>query len=90
MMAAARRSAVLGVLSFSLLVLPGCGDPATEDDRGYTKAPLEDPGFVVNGEPASEMDAAGDPERPVIEEIPAPTDSGAYRPPAQRDTTKKN
>lgn len=32
-----------------------CGDPATEDARGYTKAPLESPGLVIGGEPESAL-----------------------------------
>jgi mono/diheme cytochrome c family protein len=35
------------------VALAGCGDPATEDSRGYTKAPLEAPGLLVAGEPES-------------------------------------
>ena len=38
------------LLTLTVLAL-GCGDPATEDDRGYTKAPLEEPGLLVTGEP---------------------------------------
>lgn len=32
-----------------------CGDPDTNDRRGYTKAPLENPGLLIGGEDASEM-----------------------------------
>lgn len=41
---------ILLVLSVVALA-SGCGDPPTEDARGYTKAPLEAPGLVVRGEP---------------------------------------
>ncbi len=34
-----------------------CGDPETEDGRGYTKAPLENPGLLIDGEDASAMAA---------------------------------
>lgn len=47
---------VLGVLA--------CGDPETNDRRGYTKAPLENPGLLVNGEDASPMVALGQPDLP--------------------------
>jgi mono/diheme cytochrome c family protein len=45
----------------------GCGDPATEDTRGYTKAPLENPGLLVGGEDATLMAALGRPDRPRVE-----------------------
>lgn len=44
------RKIVMGVM---VLALAGCGDPATEDERGYTKAPLERPGLLIAGEPES-------------------------------------
>ncbi|MFO7894614.1 MAG: cytochrome c [Longimicrobiales bacterium] len=46
------RKILLGAM---LLVLAACGDPATEDSRAYTKAPLEKPGLLVAGEPESAM-----------------------------------
>ena len=47
----------------ALIVLVGaCGDPVTDDDRGYTKAPLENPGLVIEGEAESPMDDLGDPD----------------------------
>jgi mono/diheme cytochrome c family protein len=49
------RKIVLGAL---VVTAVACGDPATEDARGYTKAPLEKPGLVVGGEPESAMDVA--------------------------------
>ncbi len=33
--------------AISLALLFGCGDPATSDRRGYTKAPLERPGLII-------------------------------------------
>jgi mono/diheme cytochrome c family protein len=44
------RKILLGVIA---VALAGCGDPATEDARGYTKAPLEAPGLLIAGEPES-------------------------------------
>ena len=47
------------VLAVMLVALAACGDPATEDQgRGYTKAPLENPGLMVDGEPTSPMKVA--------------------------------
>ena len=45
------RKVLLGV---TVLVV-ACGDPATEDPRGYTKAPLESPGLAIVGEPRSPL-----------------------------------
>ena len=42
----------------------GCGDPETDDDRGfYTKAPLEDATFFVDGEDPAPVAELGDPIR---------------------------
>lgn len=49
------------------VVALACGDPDTEDARGYTKAPLENPGLLVAGEEATPMDALGRPDRPRVE-----------------------
>jgi mono/diheme cytochrome c family protein len=51
------------VLAIALLVV-ACGDPDTNDDRGYTKAPLERPTVLVQGERPSDMDRLGDPILP--------------------------
>ncbi len=49
------KSRVL-VAALALGVL-ACGDPETDDDRGYTKAPLENPGLLIDGEDATAMAA---------------------------------
>ena len=57
----------------AVLVVAACGDPDTSDNRGYTKAPLERPTVLVQGEPRSEMDALANPampEAPLIEAEP--------------------
>ena len=71
------------------LVLAGCGDPETTDTRGYTKAPLEDPGLIVDGEDASPMAALGEPNRPrpVILRAPEATDEAAGDAAAGADVT---
>jgi mono/diheme cytochrome c family protein len=64
-----------------LLAAAGCGDPKTNDARGYTKAPLEQPTVLVKGEPKSRMDELGNPilpEAPVYKaETPADTQKTA-------------
>ena len=66
-----RRTMIIAVLA-----LAACGDPATNDNRGYTKAPLEKPTVLVQGEPESEMDKLGDPARPDAPIIKAEEDTG--------------
>lgn len=58
------------------IVLFGCGDAETNDGRGYTKAPLEEPGLLIKAEGSSDMDALGTPVMPRDTLIPveaAPT-----------------
>jgi mono/diheme cytochrome c family protein len=64
----------LGILSCALLILFvfACGDPATGDNRGYTKAPLEHPSVVIRGEEPSGISRYGAPNRVVAEEIQLP------------------
>lgn len=52
--------------------LVGCGDPGTTDDRGYTKAPLEDPSVLIAGEEPGRMARYGEPNRVVAEELRLP------------------
>lgn len=47
-----------------LLALAACADPGTNDRRGYTKAPLENPGLLVKGEDATVMAAMSRPNLP--------------------------
>lgn len=71
-----RLSSVAGAALLAATVA-ACGDPATTDDRGYTKAPLEKPGWVVTGEEPTEMDALGDPIRVPALESDSATGEGA-------------
>lgn len=50
-----------------------CGDPESNDQREfYTKAPLEDPGLFVRGEPTTELSGIGEPiRRPPESTMPA-------------------
>lgn len=61
-----------------------CGDADTNDNRGYTKAPLEHPTLLIESERPTAMAELRDPLVPVIREIPAPepTDTAAAAPPA--------
>lgn len=63
------RAAAWGIVVV-VVTWSACGDPETNDRRGYTKAPLEDPGLLVGGEEATPMAALGTPERtePVLPE----------------------
>lgn len=54
-----KRSTATALL---VVAVAACGDPATSDDRAYTKAPLENPGLVVEGETASPMAELGEPD----------------------------
>ncbi len=61
----------------TMLALTACGDTETTDSRGYTKAPLEQPGLVVSSEPGSAMEGIGTPDRPRPEIVQVPGDTGA-------------
>jgi hypothetical protein len=54
------RSAAL----LAVFALAACGDPNTNDARGYTKAPLEHAGLIIKGEGSSAMDSLGGPILP--------------------------
>lgn len=70
---------VVAVLTLGVLA---CGDPETNDRRGYTKAPLENPGVLVGGEDVSPMVALGQPD------LPRPrTDFDQPVPPADEEGT---
>ncbi len=47
----------------AVLAVSACGDADTNDARGYTKAPLENPGWTIEAEEPSEMAELGDPIR---------------------------
>jgi len=72
-----------GVACAAVLVavlVAACGDAPTADRRGYTKAPLEDPGLTVRPEPRTVMDSLGEPVAPVP--APAPVSRPAQPAPA--------
>jgi hypothetical protein len=55
----------------------GCGDPPTNDRRGYTKSILEAPGVRIRGEARSEMDRLGDPILPTADTVVLPDSATA-------------
>jgi mono/diheme cytochrome c family protein len=60
------------VVALVALATAACGDPETDDNRGYTKAPLEHPTVVIRGEEPGEMSRYGSPNRVVAEVIELP------------------
>ncbi|MEX0907720.1 MAG: cytochrome c [Gemmatimonadota bacterium] len=61
-----------GVLLLLAAASAACGDPETNDNRGYTKAPLENPNVFIAGEEPGEMAQYGAPNRVVAERIDLP------------------
>jgi mono/diheme cytochrome c family protein len=61
-----------GVLTLLALAFVACGDAATTDRRGYTKAPLESPGPLIRAEQPGEMARYGQPNRVVADRIELP------------------
>lgn len=68
-MKAVIRVLVVGALMTGALA---CGDPETNDHRGYTKAPLEHPTLLIDGEETTDMATLREPLVPPIHEFPAP------------------
>ena len=58
-----RSIRVFGCL-LALCGISACGDAATTDNRGYTKAPLEEPRLLIKPEHGSAMDSLGSPVMP--------------------------
>ena len=53
------------VVAVGIVALGACGDQATTDEgRGYTKAPLEDPNLFIEPEGVTEMARLNEPLRP--------------------------
>jgi hypothetical protein len=64
------------LLLMAAVGLGGCGDPDTNDDRGYTKAPLERPTVLIDGERPSPMREFGAPRLPQTEPLELPDSAG--------------
>ena len=74
------RSVVLAALTLALVA---CGDSDTNDPRGYTKAPTENPGWTVEAEEPTAMAELGDPIRiPSMDTVAADTTPAAAAPAA--------
>ena len=74
------RSVVLAALALALVA---CGDSDTNDPRGYTKAPTENPGWTVEAEEPTAMAELGDPIRiPSMDTVAADTTPAAAAPAA--------
>jgi len=59
------------------LVVAACGDAPTNDHRGYTKAPLENPGLRIQSEQKAQVAEFAQPQRPEVVEIPPPAADAA-------------
>jgi mono/diheme cytochrome c family protein len=77
-------SNVRKLIIVAVLGVAACGDPETNDKRGYTKAPLERPTVLVQGEPKSTMDELGNPMMPEAPIIKAERDTGKAQTAAPR------
>lgn len=60
------KGGVTGALFVAVVGVAACGDPETNDTRGYTKAPLENPSVVITPEPAATFEGMNEPVRPPI------------------------
>lgn len=63
---------IRGALAVFVIGAAACGDPRTTDDRGYTKAPLENPTVVIRGEEPGTVSRYGAPRRVEAEPIVLP------------------
>lgn len=79
--------AVIRIFAFCALAAAACGDPETNDDRGYTKAPLERPRLLVGGEQPTDMALLREPLTPVIRQVPMPDTTPAPAAPAEQPGT---
>ena len=73
------------LLASCVIALAACGDPDTNDPRGYTKAPLETPGWTVEGEEPTAMADLGDPIRiPSMDTVALDTSAAPAAQPASQ------
>jgi mono/diheme cytochrome c family protein len=69
-----------------VVLLAACGDQETTDPRGYTKAPLENPTVMIEGERPGTVAQYGQPNRVVAEEIELPEEPEQTAQPEQPET----
>lgn len=70
----AKNASMVTILT-AALVAAACGDAPTDDRRGYTKAPLEDPGLTITSEGTTQMAELAQPQLPQVVEIAPPADT---------------
>ena len=71
-----KKQAIVCALGLGLFAAAACTDPESGDTRGYTKAPLEDPGYTIEAEePAPPTELGEAPNRPRPRELDVDTDS---------------
>ena len=61
-----RKRGAASALLIAVVGLAACGDAETNDRRGYTKAPLEDPSVVITPEPGATFEGMDGPVLPPI------------------------
>ena len=70
-----RKAQWLGLLA--IVMLSACGDPPTNDHRGYTKAPLERPGLIIRSGDVHPLVEYGRPILPEASEVQVTTPATA-------------
>lgn len=61
------------ILACAIVITAACeGDPSSDTGRGYTKAPLDEPGVFPVVEPRSDVSQFGQTNRPRPERITLP------------------
>ena len=63
------RVALTRLAIVSAIVVLGCGDQETTDRRGYTKAPLENPGLTIEHADRHQLRQFGRPLTPEVTPI---------------------
>lgn len=64
--------ALRGSAAVLVMLAVACGDPDSNDRRGYTKAPLEEPELFISGEERGAVARYGEPNRVIAEAIELP------------------
>jgi mono/diheme cytochrome c family protein len=80
--AIARAVAALILPVIAAASFAACGDPGPRDGRGYTKAPLERPGYIVRGEQRAAVAAFGQPNVTRADPIDLPEEAPVTAEPA--------
>lgn len=70
------KAASAAMMLAAALAVAACGDAPTNDRRGYTKAPLENPGLRIRSESTTPMAELAQPQLPQVVDIPPPDTAG--------------